>query len=598
MCGIAGVLANPPHQAAALAAAIGRCLRHRGPDDEGFFADPLRNAAFQHTRLSIIDLSPLGRQPIWNETEQIALLVNGEIYNYRELRAELERAGHRFRSRTDVETVLHGYEEWGEAVFPRLRGMYAVALYRRDTGTLVLARDPLGIKPLYLLQSAGGFAFASEARAFRALPPTFWSFSLDSERLDRMLRFQYLPDREGTVLRGVNKLPPGTLLIRQANGDCSQRVFWRLRTDPRVAALSFSQAVEECEARLSQSVAWTLNADVPVGVLLSGGLDSSLTAALAARGGRSIDTYTATFDHVLNEADAAARVAQHLGSRHHPIFIDAAEVNRRFDEIVPVFDDLTSFDGGVFTLVLLAEKIRERGIKVLLFGDGADELFAGYSWYGLCQHPWRTLPAAVRAVLMYYGMTRMLPGWARGQDVRTVLQSFHESGETDICRQVGWHEITVQLPNHFNMKTDKAMSSRGLEARVPFLDHLLAEFAYSLPASYKIRGRWFHFSEATEKYILRALAAQYLPPETVRRKKRGFLVPVAEILKANLDKVRDRLLDPTSVARQYFSRRQLERMVEFRSVLYSPFDKQKEFLVWKFFLLESWLRGWKEGAWT
>jgi asparagine synthase (glutamine-hydrolysing) len=594
MCGIAGVMVRSPYDAVALAARLGERLHHRGPDDQGSFSDLARGVALCHCRLSVIDLSPRGRQPIANETGRLHLLVNGEIYNYRELRSELQRAGHRFFSQSDSETILHGYEEWGEEVFPRLRGMYAVALYDQDAGMLVLARDPLGIKPLYLLTAPWGLAFASETRAFQALPASLWRFELDEDRLDRMLRFQYLPDREGTLLKGITKVPPGTCLICRADGTRASRVFWTLRADPRVASLTFEEAVNECEALLTQSVEWTLNADVPVGVLLSGGLDSSLVAALASRGGRPITTYTASFDHVLNESDAAERVARHLGSHHVPVFIEAAEVHRRFDELVPVYDDLTSFDGGLFTLVLLAEKIRERGIKVLLFGDGADELFAGYSWYGLCQYPWRCLPLPMRAALMYYGMTRMLPGWARWRDVQTVSRAFEHSGDRDVSRQVGWYEMMIQLPNHFNMKTDKAISSRGLEGRVPYLDHRLAEFAFSLPAAFKMKGRWFRFSEANEKHILRAVAARHLPPETAHRKKRGFLVPVAEILKANLANVRERLLDPQSLARRYFSPAQIERMLAFRTVLYSPIEKQKEFLVWKFFLLESWLRSWKD----
>jgi asparagine synthase (glutamine-hydrolysing) len=551
--------------------------------------------ALGHKRLSIIDLSERGREPMWNEDRSLCLLANGEIYNFKALRSQLVGLGHRFSSDTDVEVVVHGFEEWGPDVFPRLRGMFALALYRVKEGDLHLARDPIGIKPLYLIEGGGWLAFASEARAFQALPAEMWNFALDDDSLDLMLRFQYLPDSRKTLLRGVSKLPPAHYLRWTPSGVERHR-YWNLDVDTRVAALDFAEAEKECEQRLTESVLWTLNADVPVGILLSGGLDSSLVAALASRfSGHEVSTYTATFDHQLDESDAAQVVARHLGTRHTPIFIDAAEVNRRFEEIVPCYDDLTSFDGGLFTLYLLAERIREHGIKVLLFGDGADEAFAGYSWFGLCQAPFRFLPAWVRNRLQFYAMTRMLPGWTHRRHVRFLDEVVAGFAESDICRQVGKYEVTVQLPNHFNMKTDKAISAQSLEARVPYLDHELVRFAYSLPAPHKFHGRWFDFHAVREKHILRRIAARYLPAETALRKKRGFLVPVAEILKSNADKVRGYLLDEGSVARRFFGSREMERMLGFRTVLYSPIEKQKEFLVWKFFLLETWRRGWQDG---
>ncbi len=595
MCGIAGFLSARAGDVASVAQAMGQRIRHRGPDADGLFSDPAAGVALVHKRLSIIDLSERGRQPMWNETRDVCVMVNGEIYNYVALREELSALGHRFGSLSDSEVVLHGFEQWGTDILPRLRGMYAIALYEVNSRRLVLARDPMGIKPLYIWEKAGSLAFASEAKAFAALPPELWSFGLDRDSLDLMLRFQYLPDSRKTLLQGIRKLPAGHVVERRGDGTVTERAFWRLEVQPEVAEMDFEKACECGEALLTQSVKWTLNADVPVGVLLSGGLDSSLVAALASRsGGQAVHTYTATFDHVLNEGDAAEVVARHLKTEHHPVFIDAGEVNRRIDEIIPFFDDLTSFDGGLFTLYLLAEKIRERGIKVLLFGDGADELFAGYSWFGLCQYPWRLLPRRARSLLMYYGMTRMLPGWAHARHANVVDERIRESGQADICRQVGWYETTVQLPNHFNMKTDKAMSAQSLEGRVPFLDHKLAEFAFSLPAPYKMKGAWFSMAEATEKHLLRSIAAKYLPASTATRKKRGFLVPVAEIIKANLDKVHDRLEAPDSLAREYFSPRQIENMLAFKSVLYSPIEKQKEFLIWKFFLLESWRRTWRQ----
>jgi len=568
---------------------------HRGPDQDGFFDDPSKGVALAHKRLSIIDLSERGREPMWNEDRTVCLLANGEIYNFKELRSQLTELGHRFASDTDVEVVVHGFEQWGAGVFPRLRGMFAVALYRVKEGDLHLARDPIGIKPLYMIERDGWLAFASEARAFQALPPEMWEFAIEDESLDLMLRYQYLPDCRRTLLRGVSKLPPAHYL-RWTPAGSEQHRYWELTVDDRVATLDFESAQRECEERLVQSVLWTLNADVPVGILLSGGLDSSLVAALASRfSGHEVSTYTATFDHQLDESGAAQVVARHLGTRHTPIFIDAAEVNRRLEEMIPCFDDLTSFDGGLFTLYLLAEHIREQGIKVLLFGDGADEVFAGYSWFGLCQAPFRYAPGWIRNRLQFYGMTRMLPGWTRHRHVHKLDEIMAGFREPDICRQIGKYEITVQLPNHFNMKTDKAISAQSLEGRVPYLDHELVRFAYSLPASFKFHGRWFNFHAVREKHILRRIAAKYLPAETASRKKRGFLVPVAEILKSNADKVRGYLLNDGSLARQFFKRAALERMLTFRTVLYSPIEKQREFLVWKFFLLEAWRRTWRSG---
>ena len=590
MCGIAGIISKKENfDFSEKIAEMAGVLKHRGPDGEGFFIDKSRGVYLGHRRLSIIDLSQRANQPLYNEDKSLALIFNGEIYNYVELQAELKIKGHKFATSTDSEVLLHGWEEWGLGLLDRVNGMFAFCIYDRVKNEMILARDNIGIKPLYYLETDRIFAFASESRAFYPLRDKFWNSQIDERVLEQMLVFQFVADRQNTIYRNVKKLPAGHFL-HYKDGVAAIKPYWKLEVDAKYSRLNFEEAIEECDKQFNRSINWQLRSDVPVGILLSGGIDSSLVAAVARRYSQDVNTFTATFEHKLDERAYARRCAEHIGTHHTEFNIDPLSINNRIEEIIKIYDDLSSFDGAIFTIFLMAEKICQFGIKVLLVGEGADEIFGGYSWFGMSQAPFRFLPAFLRSSAYHYAVSRQYSGMRSLKHLLETHKTISSFKEKDIFRQISRFEILYQLPNHFLMKVDRGTMAYSLEARVPYLDKELVRFAYSLPAKYKIKGKVFRFTKNNEKFILRRVAEKYLPVEIYARKKRGFSIPMEQVLKSNKDKVRQYVLSSGSIARDFYSARQIEKMLDFKNVLYSPVHKQKEFVLWRLFLLEVWRR--------
>lgn len=590
MCGITGIITKlDPLEFRTRVKLMTNSLRNRGPDGEGYFASEANGVYLGHRRLSIIDLSDKASQPLYNEDASLVLVFNGEIYNYVELREELLKAGHRFSSATDSEVLLHGWEEWRLGLLDRINGMFAFAIYDKANNEMLLARDNIGIKPLYYLKNKELFAFASESRAFYALSDKYWRPRMDNKVVEKMLLFQYVIDNSDTIYPDVKKLPAGHYLYYKNNG-FEIKPYWKLEAEPRIAALGFDEALKECEQLFSRSVRWQLRSDVPVGILLSGGLDSSLVAAFAKKNSEEIHTYTAAFEHKLDERAYAKICAQFLKTRHTEFQIDPLSINNRIEELIKYYDDLSSFDGAVFTIYLMAEKIKQYGVKVLLVGEGSDEIFGGYSWFGLSQFPFSWMPSLARDSLYHYAVSRQFSGAANRKHTTYMHNIIASFGEKDIFRQVSKFEITHQLPNHFLMKVDHGTMAHSLEARVPYLDKDLVRFAFSLPARFKLKGRIFSFTKNNEKLIMREIAKKHLPPQIYKRKKRGFSIPIELVLKSNADKVRDYIYANSSIARSYFTPLQLDKLLNFKNRLYSPVHKQKEFIVWRLFMLDVWKR--------
>ena len=488
MCGIAGFMTHARFDRHHALMAMGDELRHRGPDDHGTFVDEDRGVYLCHRRLSVLDLSRAGRQPLRNEQGTTRVVVNGEFYNYRALRRELEKEGCTFVSNSDSEVAVHGYDRWGLGVMDRLDGMYALAVWDSLRDRLVLARDPLGIKPLLYMNLPRGLFFASEARAFHALPRDIFDPRFDEESLHMLLCFQYIYEPERTAYRNVHRVPPGTCMVYE-HGRLTRNTFWTLTPRPEYAHLDSEESERLVEERLDAAVKSHLQSDVPVGVMLSGGLDSSLVAAFASRHAPgSVRTFTAGFAHRWDERPFAREVAGHLGTLHHEVFVDPAHISERLEELVGHLDDLTSLDGGMFTVFLISEQMKEFGVKVLLVGEGADEVFGGYSWFGLSRKPFNGAPPAARGLAFYYAVSRMLPGMKNLGHIRTISRLLAGNGEREIFRQIGAFEITRQLPNHFLMKVDHGTMAHGLEARVPFLDRGVVELGHSLPSQEKLEG--------------------------------------------------------------------------------------------------------------
>jgi len=573
MCGICGIASTAPVDAARVAE-MSATLVHRGPDSVGEYA--AEGVAIAARRLSIIDLET-GDQPIGNEDGRVWVIQNGEIYNYADVRRELERAGHAFRTHGDTEVLVHAYEEWDTAFVERLRGMFAVAIWDGRRRRLVLARDRYGIKPLYYRLTPDEIAFASE---LRALPRG----EIDLDALDAFLAFNSIP-APLTIFREVRKLPPGHLLAWQ---DGHFEIVRYARPGPvphdEVRADDEAELLEELRARLRDSVRAHLVSDVPVGVLLSGGVDSASLAALAAQeSAEPLRTFSIGFEErTFNELDDARLVARRYGTDHHELVLrpDAALL---LPKLADAFDEPFA-DSSALPTYLVSELAAEH-VKVALSGEGGDELFGGYYTYaadllaarvgGLARvaRPLvERLPTSTARASFDYKAKRFvraahLPplerhhGWKEifAPDARAELTGRREGLDPlDLYRAryretEGAEELArlqdvdfgLYLVDDLLVKTDRASMAHSLEARVPFLDPLVTSFAFSLPTRHKVRG-------FAKKVLLRRAVAPLLPREIVGGRKRGFSIPAAAWLRSELEPFARDVLAPATLRRQGF----------------------------------------------
>jgi asparagine synthase (glutamine-hydrolysing) len=559
-------------------------LAHRGPDSEGTFAKgPVGLAA---RRLAIIDLEH-GDQPIASEDGRCTVVQNGEIYNYRELTRELERAGHRFRTRSDTEALVHAYEEWGLGFAERLRGMFAVAIWDAPRRRLVLARDRFGIKPLYYRHDpAGELAFASE---LDALPKG----ELDLDALEAFLAFNSIP-APLSIFREIRKLPAGHVLTWEA-GRIELERYARAGPLPAREGEDEAELVEECRARLRDSVRAHLVADVPVGVLLSGGVDSGTLAALAAQeSAEPVRTFSIGFEEESFDELAGARaVAERYGTRHRELVLrpDAALL---LPALAEAFDEPFA-DSSALPTYLVA-RLAAEDVKVALSGEGGDELFGGYYTYvadlaaerlgGLATRARplvERLPSSTRRASFDYKAKRFvraahLPplerhhGWKEifsaearaeltgrrhGWDPVSVLRErFAETRGHALLARLQDVDLGVYLADDLLVKTDRASMAWSLETRVPFMDTVVANFAFSLPGRHKVRG----FSK---KRLLRKAVEPLLPREVVHGRKRGFSIPAAAWLRGELEPFARETLSPETLRRQgYFEPDAVTRLLD------------------------------------
>jgi asparagine synthase (glutamine-hydrolysing) len=510
MCGIAGWLLDNPGQCGV--ADLQRMLdtiSHRGPDDTGTHINEDSGLALGHNRLSIIDLTPGGHQPMVNSANGDVLTFNGEIYNFRELRRHLEAKGYRFHSQSDTEVLLFAFAAWGAECVRHIRGMFAFAIWRSTERALFLFRDPMGIKPLYYwVPPGGGIVFASEVKALLAFPA--FRPSLNRRAIGQFLEFGYTFEDDRTILNGVHKLSPGHFVRVRANEKPElRRYFCPGAASDRTAKPG--ELEDKLHATLAEVTAQHLIADVPVGLLLSGGLDSSLIAALAARQ-TTVRTFTMGFAQSnLDERAHARRVARHIRSEHEQILITPREVSDGLESTIVCFDDLFA-DWGTISTRLLYQKCRERGIKVVLVGEGADELFGGYDVF-------RSSKSQALVDWWLFQLYRRYCGRRYGRyfgAFRALMRDYLNSVNGDRFDAIRLFETRNQLPNNYVMKVDKASMSVSVEARVPYLDQRVAEIAYRIPKSLLL-------SDGTEKNVLRRVARRFrlLPEETLARPKLG-----------------------------------------------------------------------------
>ncbi len=619
MCGIAGQFnfqRRDPVERETIVR-MTRSIAHRGPDDEGFFISGLVGLGFR--RLSIIDLAG-GHQPMSDAEKTVWMVFNGEIYNYRELREELQNKGYKFRTNSDTEVIIHGYKHWGKDVFNHLNGMFGLAIWDVLNERLIVARDTMGIKLVYYRIHDGQLTFGSEIRAVLAADDS--SPQLDPTAVNLFLRFRYTPSPH-TIFKGVGKLAPGTMLVAE-KGQCREERWYNFVPTPFTTPKKDKEVVEELLDLYKNAVRRHLLSDVPVGILLSGGLDSALLLALMNEHGNSWPAYTIGYGKTFadDELSDAAESASLLGARHVTVKLDQSEFERSLPGIVECLEEPIAAS-SIVPMYFVSQRAR-RDVKVALIGQGPDELFGGYKrhlgvYYG---EWWRRLPSGVRSVIGFAvnGLPRneMLKRGVQSLGVEDRLKRYQDvfslmPGETidELFRQdflpekqgdelvEYWRGLTPQmehidelgafqlleirssLPDELLMYADKLSMAHGLEARVPYLDRTVVEYVQRLNAHFKVRN-------GTRKWLHRQVCEKYLPPQILKRKKRGFAVNVVDdwfqsSLKSELPEL---LLDETSLMFDLLKPQEVRRLLEnHRS---GRQDNHK--LLFSLVMLEQWLR--------
>lgn len=588
MCGIVGKLNFAPEASVGREeiAAMLRPLRHRGPDGEGVYLDG--PAGLGHRRLAILDVQG-GTQPMSNETRRVWVVFNGEIYNFNALRATLQGKGHTFRSRSDTEVIIHLYEEYGEDCVRHLRGMFAFALWDANRRRLLLARDRLGIKPLYYAVTPHALLFASEMKGLLAdgsVPR-----AVDDTAVRRFFAFRYVPG-EATLFKAIRKLAPGHTLVVEDGRVAEPRQYWDLTFPRAPERLSFNDAAERLRELLRESVVEHLQADVPVGVLLSGGLDSTAVLALAAGATRGrLQTFTVGFDGAADERPFARRAAEHFGTRHHEVTIDA----ETFWSHLPVY--AWHMEEPVHEPPAIAlhqvSKLAHDHVKVLLSGEGGDEAFAGYPeyprllqverlsrWLGPARRAATGLGSLAARVLGHQGLARysaaldlpleqhyfsrtagpttffnahaaevLQPDFFQATGPNAAPQLVREfstrAAGRPLLDRLLYIDTKTWLPDDLLIKADRMTMANSVELRVPLLDHRVLEFAASLRPDFKVRGQ-------ETKRVLRAAVAREIPREVLQRRKAGFPVPYRGWLRGELrSRVEDLLLPDHRCVHRY-----------------------------------------------
>ena len=586
MCGIAGEIRADG--AAADAAAVNRMLTGmgaRGPDGEGLVVRG--NLALGHRRLKIIDLSEAARQPMEDAQLGLTIVYNGAIYNYPELRAELEADGYRFFSTGDTEVILKAYHKWGRECVQRLNGMFAFAIHERDSGDLFLARDRVGIKPLYYAEVAGGFRFCSSLPSLLAAGGI--DTSIDPVALHYYLHFHSVVPPPRTILNGVKKLPPATTLLLKADGTREQKTYWELHYKSNGEEASWTR--EDWEAAtldvMRRAVKRRLVADVPVGVLLSGGLDSSLIVGLLAEQGQTgLETFSIGFETVGDEAGDEFMysdiVAERFGTRHHKLPIDSRRaLPALLDCIGSMSEPMVSHDNVGF--YLLSQEVAKH-VKVVQSGQGADEIFGGYHWYPPMLEAEDALTNYRKAFFDrdHAGYCSLVHERFHEEDYasRFVEAHFAQPGAERPIDQALRLDTLVMLVDDPVKRVDNNTMAASLEARVPFLDHEVIEFAARVPAELKIRDGG--------KFILKEAARKVIPAEVIDRPKGYFPVPALKYLRGDFLKLAsDALNNNAARERGLFNRKEVEKLLAAPEAHLTPLRGSK---LWQLSLLELWLQ--------
>ena len=619
MCGIAGFasLDGSPVDVAPIRAML-TCLKHRGPDDEGEFCSD--GVVLGHRRLSIIDVEG-GHQPLFGARRTTAVVVNGEVYNYRELAKELSARGHTFETKSDTEVAAHAYDEWGLDFLQRLDGMFAIALWDAAAKRLVLARDRMGEKPLYYTIADNKLIFASELTAIINHPAV--KRELDPQSLSAYLALEYVPAPR-TILKNIFKLEPATALVLENNAVRTFR-YWNLEAKATYTR-SYEDAVADLRQKLEKAVVSRLVSDVPLGVFLSGGIDSSTVAAIAARNG-ALETFSIGFEEKSFDESAHARlVAKYIGSHHHERIFSGSEMPALVPQLAKMLDEPLG-DASILPTALLSAFAREQ-VTVALGGDGGDELFAGYPMHRAhkvaavaraipklalrsTQYALRSLPVshgnfsfAFKGLSFLRGASQPAPlnhalwmsSFAPDEQQRllqpdvlraagdsafdAITESWERSANAELLARATHLDALTYLPNDILMKVDRASMRVALEVRAPFLARDVVELAFSVPDSYRMSG-------TSGKRMLKDAVRDLLPESIIDRPKKGFGIPVAAWLNGPLRELAHDVLSKDAIERGgIFNYNEVKRMLDAHAA--RKFDYRKP--LWTLLVFELWRR--------
>jgi asparagine synthase (glutamine-hydrolysing) len=620
MCGIAGQFnfqRREPVERATIVR-MARSIAHRGPDDEGFFIAGPVGLGFR--RLSIIDLTS-GHQPMSDAEETVWVIFNGEIYNYRELRRELQGKGHQFKTNSDTEVIVHGYKEWGTQVFDRLNGMFGLAIWDVPTQRLVVVRDAMGIKLVYYKIDDGTLTFGSEIRSILAAEES--TPAVDPVALKLFLQFRYAPSPL-TILQGIRKLAPGTMLVVE-KGQCREERWYNFTPTPFSRPKKEKDAAQELLELYKGAVGRHLLSDVPVGILLSGGLDSGLLLSLMNDHGDSWPAYTIGYGKSFadDELSDAAETASLFGARHVTVKLDQSEFERSLPGIVDCLEEPIAAS-SIVPMYFVSQRARQ-DVKVALIGQGPDELFGGYKRHLGVHYGewWRSLPRGLRSMIGFAvnGLPRneMLKRGVHSLGVEDRLKRYQDvfslvSAETidelfrdDVLPEKQGHElveywrgltpqmeqtdelgafqlleIRSSLPDELLMYADKLSMAHSLEVRVPYLDRTVVEYVQRLSANFKVRN-------GTRKWLHRQVCRNYLPPQILKRKKRGFAVNVVDewFNSSAQSQLPEMLLDRNSLMFELLKPESVRELLE----AHRSRRQDNHKLLFSLVMLEQWLRG-------
>lgn len=568
MCGISGFTWEDKD----LLKRMNNAISYRGPDDNGVYTDKYISLA--HNRLSIIDLSQDGHQPMSNKEGTLWIVHNGEIYNYKEIRADLEKKGYDFKSNTDTEVIIYAYQEHGINCLNQFNGMFSFAIFDVEKRELFLARDRVGIKPLYYMYDGKNLIFASE---IKALLQHKFQKQIDLQCLNSFLTYKFIPSSK-TLIKGIKKLPPAHYAVLK-DGNLKIKKYWSLNW--KISKNNLTYFISRLDKILVDSVESRLISDVPLGVFLSGGLDSSLVVAInSILRDDPVETFTVGFGHKIDEFNYAQQVSDILSTNHQEILLDYSNITKSIPKVIWHMDEPNT-DITMVPIYFLSEFAR-KSVTVVNTGEGADELFSGYAHYNLGAKVLSVVPSPIKNLMYqwYYSPFKrrnrlnLLKDSAKDDKTLNSYLHFNDypKNPKEFLNKILFFDIKNQLPNWQLNRVDRMTMAHGMEARVPFLDHNIVEFSSTLPINFKqqiFQG----------KFILKKLALKYLPKEIVFRKKSIFSIPLHSWIKDNLEDIMEEIFFTNK--KSFFNYYYIQKLIK----KHKASKKQKPFQLYSMQLL-------------